>query len=70
MCLLVIQKGHLRVAWRICNTMVRRGNGRQAAKVSGCLVAAGHEDFKSCLTGELGDPNNLCVATMFGCISW
>jgi hypothetical protein len=51
-CLLVIQRGHLRIAWRICNTMVRRGNGRQAAKVSRCLVAAGHEDFKSCLTGE------------------
>ena len=52
-CLLVIASGNLRTATRISTTMVKRRHYCEAAKVSACLVAAGHEDFRATLAGEL-----------------
>ena len=51
-CLLVIAKGYLKLALRISATMMRRGHIRETAQVSRYLVAAGHTDFKQCLTGS------------------
>ena len=51
-CLLVIASGNLRTATRISTTMVKRRHYCEAAKVSACLVAAGHEDFRATLAGE------------------
>lgn len=53
-CLLVIAKGYLKLALKISATMMRRGHIRETAQVSRYLVAAGHTDFKQCLTGMSG----------------